>query len=243
MHLVAHWISNFLSPAKGSLPERDVKMPSIQRSVACIAVALALGSAAGTADAVVYSSSFDPPNFEGTATFDVSPGCLNAGNGYQVNGSPGCTISWLSATVTFNDPLAPTTFSYVPGFLPSAIDVNRIWVLGGELSGVDSTAIGAMVLSGQANTTFNGPWWIQFAFDPSPTSLQNGAFGLGIVNLFTGTCSEDQSQRVCSRNPDPSSVAQVENFTRVVQEPETLGLALAALAAAFIARRRKEPKT
>ena len=126
--------------------------------MACLAVAVALGLPGGAADAVVYSSSFDPPNFEGTATFDVSPGCLNAGSGYQANGGPsGCTITWLSATVTFNDPLAPTTFSYVPGFLPSTIDVNRIWVMGGALAGVDSTVIGAMALSGQANAAFNSP--------------------------------------------------------------------------------------
>lgn len=216
-------------------------MPSIQRTLACVVAAVALGLPGGSADAVVYSSSFDPPDFEGTATFDVSPGCLSAGGGYQLNGAGGCTITWLSATVTFNDPLAPTTFSYVPGFLPGSPAVNRIWVAGGELAGVDSTVIGAMLLSGQANPAFNGPWWIQFAFDPSAASLLNGAFGLGIVNLFTGTCSIDSAQPVCTRNLDPSSVAQVENFTRVreVAEPESFGLALAAIAGAWIARRRK----
>ncbi len=40
--------------------------------VACAAAAAALGLPGGAAGAVVYSSAFDPPNFRGTATFDVA---------------------------------------------------------------------------------------------------------------------------------------------------------------------------
>ena len=210
----------------------------LRRSLACVAAAAALGLAVGDAGAqVVYGSAFDPPNFRGTATFDVSPACLSAGNGFQTNGVGGCTVSWLSATVTFQD--APTlTFDYT-AFLPDPGVVSMIWVQDGELAGVISGAIGAVIAGDE-------PWWIQYAFAPPSDDIlsaldgppSSGAFGLGVVYLYTGTCGRDG----CFRNPDPVETAHVEYFRRlqVVPEPGTVALALAALGGAWWARRRRK---
>jgi hypothetical protein len=217
-----------------------MKNLSLRRFLASAAVAAALGLTGGAANAVVYSSTFDPPNFSGTATFNVSQACLSAGNGFQTNGVGGCTVSWDSATVTFQD--APTlTFDYT-AFLPDGDAVSMIWVQGGELAGVISDAIGAYIVSGNSNPAFNGPWWIQYAFSP-PSDLitaldgppSSGAFGLGVVYLYTGTCDGD----FCFRNPDPVETANVLTFTRV-PEPGTLALALGAVGAAWFARRREK---
>lgn len=214
---------------------------NLRRSLAGAAFAAALALPAADAGAVVYSSTFDPPNFNGTATFDVSQACLDIGTGFATPGVGGCTVTWLSATVTFQD--APgLTFDYT-GFLPDSTAVNSIWVDDGELGGVISDAIGAVVISGNPNPAFNGPWWIQYAFSPPDADLRaldgpplSGAFGLGVVYLYTGTCDGP----ACFRNPDPVETANVESFTRVTQVPEpgTLILFLGAVGGAWLARRR-----
>lgn len=210
----------------------------------CAAAVVVLGLGLGQAGAVVYTSSFDPPNFRGTATFDVSPACLGAGNGFQSNGVAGCSVTWIGASVTFQN--APTlTFNYA-GFLPDPGVVDLIWVEDGELAGVVSDAIGAVIISGNANPTFDGPWWIQFAFAPPSDATildgppANGLFGLGVVYLYTGICGLELG---CVRNPDPVEVAQVEFFRRVAQvaEPGSIALSLTALAVAGMARRRRKP--
>lgn len=209
----------------------------LRRFLACAALAAASAVPGGNADAVVYSSAFDPPNFMGTATFDVSQACLSAGNGFQTNGGPpaGCSVTWLNATVTFQD--APTlTFDYT-AFLPDGGAVNTIWVQNGELAGVNSDAIGPVLISGNSNPLFNGPWWIQFSFTPiiNTDRALDGEFGLGVVHLFTGSCRGD----LCTMNDVPVETADVLNFTRVqVPEPATLALVLGAVGGAWIARRR-----
>jgi hypothetical protein len=218
---------------------------SIRRSLSFAAFAAALALPGGDAGAVVYSSNFDPPNFRGTATFDVTQACLDIGTGFANPGTlAGCDVTWLSAIVTFTD--APgVTFDYT-AFLPDFDAVSMTWVQDGELGGVISAAIGPAIVSGSSDPSQNGPWWIQFAFSP-PDDLRPldgppspGEFGLGVVYLYSGTCSEIEP--VCIRNSDPSETAQVENFTRVtaVPEPGTLALVLGALGGAWFSRRRKD---
>lgn len=218
---------------------------SVRKALALAAFVATAGVPGGDAGAVIYSSAFDPPNFSGTATFDVSQGCLDVGTGFaDPNTLAGCDVSWLTATVTFQD--APTlTFDYT-AFLPDAGAVSMIWVENGDLAGVISAAIGPVEISGNSNPLFNGPWWIQFAFSPPAAATafdgppSSGAFGLGVVYLYTGECaSRDQA---CTRNANPSERADVEYFQRVTQVPEpgTLVLALGALGGAWLARRRRK---
>jgi len=223
-----------------------------KRALVCAAVATALGLPAGAANAVVYSSTFDPPDFEGIATFDVDQACLNVGTGFQNNPDfyTGCTVNWLSATVTLkDDPATPRTFSYDPAFLPSLTAVNDIFVRSGELAGVNSDVIGPVILT-DPNPNFSGPFWIEYVFSQSAAlfaaaapgvSPSNGTFGLGIVNLYRGSCTASTTGGPnCVRNEFPSDVAQVENFTRVSQVPEPgiLGLILGAIGGIWFVRRR-----
>jgi len=219
---------------------------SLQRWVAGAAFAGALALANGSANAVVYSSVFDPPNFSGVATFDVSDACLAGPTGFRTNNVGGCVVTWLSATVTFTD--LGFTFDYSSLLSDSGI-VSEIWVQDGELGGIRSGALGPRIVD-PPGTEFDGPWWIQYEFEPpSPliTALDgppsSGEFGLGVVYLYTGTCTipDFPFEPVCFRNQTPSEEAQVENFTRVAQVPEpgTLILALAGLIGAGLARRRR----
>lgn len=220
------------------------------------AVVLASGLAARPANALSYASFFDPPDFEGTAIFDVSAGCL-AADGYRYNNDPntGCIVTWSAASVTLKDnaPVSNTTFSYDPFFLPSTTAVNFIFVQKGDLAGVNSNMIGPRIIS-HPNPDFTGPWWIQYDFpDPPVTilthqpSIQNhqadhGALGLGIVNLFGGACFNLGSGQVCQADTANPSTANVEFFRRISQvpEPATLGLMLGALGGAWLARRRRK---
>ena len=207
-------------------------------------VALALALPAADSDAVVYTSTFDPPNFNGTASFDVAPACL-ASDGFKTNGVGGCTVTWLTATVTFTD--APgLTFDYSHVLSDPGI-VSQIFVSGGDLAGVISGALGPRVISGSSNPEFNGPWWIQYSFDDPGLSdpgfesaldgpPSSGAFGLGVVYLYGGTC-QFEPEFFCTRNENEFERAEVDTFQRV-PEPGSLALALMAAAGAWCARRR-----
>ena len=209
------------------------------RTLTGAALALVLGSISVPGTAAVYVSGFDPPDFFGTATFNVADSCLTTG-GFHSNDGVSCTVIWLSANVTFRE--APpgtrtTSFNY-SDLLPDSFAVSNIFVAGGELSGVNSAAIGPEIISGDPVASFNGPWWIQFNFSLSPTFAADGsgAFGLGTVSLFTGTCGDAG----CIRDSTPSETADVTFFRRAtVPEPGTFALLLAALGCGWIGKRRK----
>jgi hypothetical protein len=206
-----------------------MKSSGFRRMLAGAAVAAAVAFPAVDSGAVVYSSSFDPPNFSGVATFDVADACLVT-DGTKTNGAGGCFVSWLTADVTFTD--ISHTFNYSL-LLPDTDVVFQIMVEGGELVGISSGLLGPAFVSG-FGAPFDGPWWIQYEFEPSPLAdgvMQDG--GLGNVLLFTGNCFEG-----CFPNSTPSETAIVHNFTRVVPEPGTIALVLAALAGGWWTRRR-----
>lgn len=188
----------------------------------CTGAFAALAGLSAPSQAIIYNSVFDPPDFFGSATFDVSPACLAAGPGFVANSGP-CTVTWLSALVTLIDGPNQFTFDYAPSLLPSTSLVNTIWVQAGELAGVNSDPLGPYLVLTSLDPDLNGPWWIEFMFPPV------GAFGYGIVNLYTGTCA-DESGGLCMRNPDPVSVADVLGFFRVPEPSTALLLALAAVA-------------
>jgi hypothetical protein len=198
------------------------------------AVAAAAALPVADSGAVVYSSVFDPPDFHGVATFDVADVCLSS-DGVKTNNVGGCTITWLTAMVTFPD--APTTFDYAH-LLPNSSSslISEILVEGGELTGVRSSLLGPAHVSG-FGSPFDGPWWIQYDFeDPEVIGDSIGPMtaGFGFVYLFGGNCDGE----VCFPNPNDKGVATVENFTRLVPEPGTLALVLAALAGGWWTRRR-----
>src|SRR5215218_1572132 len=118
--------------------------------IAAFVCAAALSLLSVPASAVIYGSTFDPPDFFGTASFDVSPGCLSS-DGFHANDHDTCFVTWLTAVVTFRETPATAhtvTFSFGPPILPSATAVNDVFVQGGELVGVDSNIIGFATISG-----------------------------------------------------------------------------------------------
>ena len=219
----------------------------LQRWAAGAALAGALALCGSVAQAVVYNSVFDPPDFRGTATFDVSQGCLDVGTGYAFPGGS-CTVEWLTAEVTFTS--GPTfTFDYAD-LLPDSGIVNFIRVEEGDLAGVNSNELGPHSVSGAPDSSYDGLWWTQYSFPPpdiisvldGPPST--GTFGLGVVYLYSGACTPSDLPDVppiCTPAIQPSEVAQVEFFrATTVPEPGTVLLvALAGLLGAGLSRRRK----
>ena len=210
------------------------------RTLASVAFAAFVSVPVMPAHGAVYNSVFDPVDFSGTATFDVADSCLT-GSGFVSNNGDPCTVTWLDAHVTLTD--GPNSASLVFGPpLPSASVVENIFVQGGELMGVNSEAIGPAFVFASGDPDLDGPWWIEYSFSLDALNVaQDGAFGLGIVLLYHGTCTPtDIGGPICVRDNDPTAVAQVLSFTRVtaVPEPGTLALLLAALAAGVSAQRR-----
>jgi hypothetical protein len=210
-----------------------MKSSGFRRLLAGAAVAAAVAFPAVDSGAVVYSSSFDPPNFSGVATFDVADACLVT-DGVKTNGVGGCTITWLTAEVTFQD--ISHTFDYSHLLADSGI-VSEILVSGGDLAGVRSGVLGPAFVSG-FGSPYDGPWWIQYDHPALGSSDFIGVMqeGLGVVHLFTGDCEGE----FCDRNDTPSETADVHTFTRVtaVPEPGTIALILAALTGGWWTRRR-----
>ena len=178
------------------------------------------------ANAVVYSSAFDPLSFSGTGLFQFDNHCEtdNAGSGVYTQAE--CNVILLSASVDLVETAPDGTGQLSFG---SSTNIDAIVISGGLLVGVDSGLFGfAFISSGTGSLSGNtDPWWIQWEsdfFDP--------------VNLFTGNCFEG-----CFPDQTPIAIALNVTFTRltdgVVPEPGTLGLILGGVGAAWWARRRK----
>jgi len=208
---------------------------------AAFVCATALSLLSVPASAVIYGSTFDPPDFFGTATFDVSPACLSS-DGFHANDHDTCFVTWLTAVVTFREtpPTAHTlTFNFPLPILPSTTAVSDIFVQGGELAGVDSSIIGSVTTSGDPNPSFNGSWYISFS-SPSSSLFATDAVtsfapALGNVFLYRQICDEG-----CRPGPIVET-ATVDSFVRI-PEPATLGLLLAALGGGWLSTRRRRAK-
>ena len=210
---------------------------NVARTVA-FAFAAALSVLSAPASAVIYGGHFDPPDFFGTATFDVSNGCLSS-DGIRSNDHDTCTVTWLTAALTFREtpPTAHTlSFDFGTPFLPSNTAVFDVVVQGGELAGVDSAIIGAVTTSGDPNPTFNGSWYISFASPASSLfatdAVSSFAPNLGNVFLYRQVCDDG-----CRPGPIVET-ATVDSFFRI-PEPATVTLLLAAIGCGWVSRRRR----
>lgn len=184
-----------------------MRSPNLRVRVAKAVLAVACAVSAAAAQAVIYISNFDPIDFFGVATFDVDPGCLLV-DGLRANDGVTCTVDWLAATVTLQNPPAADTLTFdYSAFLPSTTAVLAIDVLAGDLSGVHSVAIGPVVIAGNPVAEFNGAFSLMFDGD--------------VVLLLR----------------DGSLVATAEAQFSRLREPAAPALALLALAACWIARR------
>ena len=190
--------------------------------------ALATAAAAGfaiPANAVVYSSGFDPLSFSGTGLFQFDDGCETANGGFGTYTQAQCNVILLSASVNLVETAPDGTGQLSFG---SSTNIDAIVISGGLLVGVDSGLFGpAFISSGTGSLSSNtDPWWIQWQ-----TELNDPVF------LFTGSCPEG-----CFPDEFPIATAFNVTFTRQtngVPEPGTLGLILGGVGAAWWARRRK----
>ncbi len=183
-------------------------------------VAAAFAALGTTAQAGWVSGNFDPPapDLSGTFTFELNgSSCFDEDGSKSVNSdSNNCEVSLTHLTVLYQFPLTPA-----PGVIPDSADITGIYVLDGQLAGVDSNLIGP--LTGPAGD-YAGPWWIQFA-----------SFGIDPVYLYD-----------CSAEPESCLVATANNVTfftsdangNPIPEPGSLLLIGAALGAGWLARRR-----
>jgi hypothetical protein len=185
------------------------------------------------ANAVVYSSGFDPLSFSGTGFFEFDTACESVDGVYT---QAECNVIFLGATVDLVETTPAGTGQLSFG---SSTNIDAIVISGGFLVGVDSGLFGPAFISSCSDSLCSNtdPWWIQWQ-----TELNDP------VNLFTGFCSFDGDFQFCSPNQTPAAIAFNVTFTRLpddgdggpgVPEPGTLGLILGGVGAAWWARRRK----
>jgi hypothetical protein len=220
----------------------NVRIKNI-RNLLCLVVAC-FAVAGAPVQAGTWTSDFDPIGMSGTDFIRIGgSNCLpgtTAGGFFYVNGfgSNNCTATLLSANITLTS--MPETSE--TAHLIFTDQGNSIWgvllAADGTLLGVDSFLVGPQFATG----FFTGPWWIQLddgTGQTPPSSFLSAADPplFNTVHLFTADCSD------CAPFSEPSFTAIVDrNQFRLVAdvpEPGTLGLLLGALAAGWLARRRK----
>jgi hypothetical protein len=187
------------------------------------------------ANAVVYSSGFDPLSFSGTGFFQFDNHCETDNGGSGIYTQAECNVLFLSATVDMVETAPPGTGQLTFG--PST-NIFDIIISGGLLVGVDSGLFGPSFISTCSGSLCSNtdPWWIQWESDLLTDP----------VNLFTGFCSFEGETQFCSPNQTPAAIAFNVTFTRQsdgdgngAPEPGTLALILGGVGAAWWARRRK----
>ncbi len=177
----------------------------------CLAAlgAIALAGGGNPAQASLWDATYDPPEFVGTAVFNVPDACLSVPNGLHAGG---CGIQVISNVTT-----APFAINFA-GALPSS-DILSYVVIGGQLAGVETGIIGSVNVSAT-------DYWFQFL-----TSFNNNAVS-NVADLYTN-CSDNE----CSTTAQ--TTRGVTFARQTTPEPGSLGLILGALGAGWWARRRK----
>ncbi len=166
-----------------------------------MALAATVAAFAAPAYAAVWSSDYDPPEFVGTASFNVPDACLAAtANLYSVGALPGCSVITVLSNVT----TMPVVINFAP-VLPSN-DVDSYVVIGGQLVGVNTGIIGGVNV-GDIN------YWFQFVATFTSGGIESPPSVHNLVNLFSNCQSSGESGVVCG---DPIATAtQGVTFTRV----------------------------
>lgn len=211
------------------------------RAVSIGAAIFVLGAVAGvgSAQAAVYSGSWDPAygsffpslGWKAAATFDIPASCLSQPNGTYNDVGNCAGFSVLSANVSFYNVAAPGTI--LESFnLGTTVDINGLVIAGGQLVGINTGYFGAFV--------------------PSAGSLPiagGGTYAFSLI-LFNGTLAQLVYTNPTTASPlclQPtagvcgfSANAAVGTITPAIPEPQTYALLLAGIGAVgWVARRRR----
>jgi hypothetical protein len=112
---------------------------------------------AGSAHAILFQGRFDPPYYQGTATFDIPTNCINTdpGENFVTPDSDCDSVDFVSATVIHDGDAANAIH-----FDNAQSDVVRTlrWV-DGVLFGVDTDPVGFGFDPIGANTSIDGTFW------------------------------------------------------------------------------------
>lgn len=190
---------------------------------------------AGTAQAKLVGSAFDPPFFDGIGTFllpDVAA-CLGLSGGFHTvnGGSDPCTgVLLLSASVNVSDD-GGTAHLSLPPPVPSATAVGGLVIDTESLSLVVGVNTGMIPIFADACTgdLCFYEWWIQW-----DSGLPGGEFLSNSVVLFAQFCPEGCTG---DRFQFGEPARDVKFF--LTPEPGSLALLVGALGAGWIARRRR----
>ena len=134
---------------------------NFRRTLVGAAVAAALGVLATPAGAAPFRGTFDPTNFAGEYTINVSAACLMQTNGWYANaGICSATLLDVQADVVSTDSAPPFTghLIFVPPVITSPSTLLGLYVYGGAIDSFDTTLIHHQ--AGSDATTAD--WWIQF---------------------------------------------------------------------------------
>jgi len=210
---------------------------------------------ATTAQAVIYSGTYDPfsngttPAFNGFASFNIDPACATPGFHYTNQAVIGSGLHCGNATVTSatvflyghnpgNPSLAPALAVDTLGLNPAdAADQVVIAVLfgaGGALLGVDTPE---MLLTASTAYPADNPYHLQFWTDQcfDDGRCRTSGFDPATLTNINGDSLPAsvvfcQGARPCATLPGLGAIP----------EPGTLSLALGALASGWLSRRRKK---